>query len=43
VVSALSDFYLDPRWTQAIVFAILILIMVFRPSGLLGEQLPEKV
>ncbi len=43
VVSALSDFYFDPRWTQAVVFGILILIMVFRPSGLLGEQLPEKV
>jgi branched-chain amino acid transport system permease protein len=43
VVSALSDFYFDPRWTQAVVFGILILIMVFRPSGLLGEQVPEKV
>ncbi len=43
VISALSDFYLDPRWTQAVVFGILILIMVFRPSGLLGEQVPEKV
>jgi branched-chain amino acid transport system permease protein len=28
-------------WTQSIVFAILILILVFRPSGLLGEQTPE--
>jgi branched-chain amino acid transport system permease protein len=43
VVSALADFYLDPRWTQVIVFGILILIMVFRPSGLLGERVPEKV
>jgi branched-chain amino acid transport system permease protein len=43
IVSALSDFYLDPRWTQVLVFGILILIMVFRPSGLLGEQVPEKV
>ncbi|HZR98500.1 MAG TPA: branched-chain amino acid ABC transporter permease [Chloroflexota bacterium] len=43
VISALSDFYFDPRWTQAVVFGILILIMVFRPSGLLGEQVPEKV
>jgi branched-chain amino acid transport system permease protein len=43
ILSALSDFYFDPRWTQAVVFAILILIMVFRPSGLLGEQVPEKV
>ena len=43
IVSALSDFYFDPRWTQPVVFSILILIMVFRPSGLLGEQVPEKV
>jgi branched-chain amino acid transport system permease protein len=28
-------------WTQSIVFAILILILVFRPAGLLGEQTPE--
>src|SRR6185295_16757348 len=28
-------------WTEAIVFTILILILVFRPSGLLGEQTPE--
>jgi branched-chain amino acid transport system permease protein len=28
-------------WTQSIVFAILILILVFRPQGLLGEQTPE--
>jgi branched-chain amino acid transport system permease protein len=28
-------------WTQSIVFAILILILVFRPEGLLGEQTPE--
>jgi branched-chain amino acid transport system permease protein len=28
-------------WTQSIVFAILILILVFRPSGLLGERTPE--
>ena len=28
-------------WTQSIVFGILILILVFRPQGLLGEQTPE--
>jgi branched-chain amino acid transport system permease protein len=28
-------------WTQSIVFSILILILVFRPSGLLGERTPE--
>ena len=30
-----------PEWTPAIVFAYLILIMVFKPSGLLGEQTRE--
>ncbi len=30
-------------WQNAIIFAILILILVFRPSGLLGQRTPEKV
>ncbi len=29
------------RWTTTIIFSILILILVFRPSGLLGERTPE--
>jgi branched-chain amino acid transport system permease protein len=28
-------------WTEAIVFAILITILVFRPQGILGEHTPE--
>lgn len=30
-------------WIRAIVFAILILTLVFRPTGLLGQQTPDKV
>jgi branched-chain amino acid transport system permease protein len=30
-----------PDWTTTIIFAILILILVFRPEGLLGERTPE--
>jgi branched-chain amino acid transport system permease protein len=30
-----------PAWTESIVFSILIIILVFRPQGLLGEQVPE--
>jgi len=30
-------------WSDAIVFAILVLILVFKPSGLLGQQTPNKV
>jgi branched-chain amino acid transport system permease protein len=28
-------------WTTSIIFSILILILVFRPEGLLGERTPE--
>ncbi len=43
LVRSLSDQYIEARWTNAVVFAILILILVFRPSGLLGARLREKV
>jgi branched-chain amino acid transport system permease protein len=29
-------------WSQALVFAVLIIVLVFRPSGLLGQQLGER-
>jgi branched-chain amino acid transport system permease protein len=37
-IQQLSDNRIAPEWTNAIVFVYLILIMVFKPSGLLGEQ-----
>jgi branched-chain amino acid transport system permease protein len=43
VVRAMSDGYIEARWTNSVVFGILILILVFRPSGLLGAKLREKV
>lgn len=43
VLSALSDQYLSSRWTNAWVFAVLVVILAFRPSGLLGEGSQEKV
>ena len=42
-LSAWSDQYVSARWTNAIVFSILILVLVFRPHGLLGERTPEKL
>jgi branched-chain amino acid transport system permease protein len=30
-------------WSDPVVFAVLVLVLVFRPSGLLGAQVPEKV
>lgn len=31
------------QWSQTVVFAILIIILVFRPAGLLGKSITEKV
>jgi hypothetical protein len=41
-LSAWSDQYISARWTNAIVFSILILVLVFRPHGLLGERTVDK-
>jgi len=41
VIQQISDNRIDPQWTPAIVFAYLVLIMVFRPQGLLGEETRE--
>jgi branched-chain amino acid transport system permease protein len=41
LIAAYNDGFGDARWTYTVIFVILILILVFRPSGLLGEQVPE--
>ena len=43
LIRAMSDQYVASMWTNSIVFGILILILVFRPSGLLGARTREKV
>jgi branched-chain amino acid transport system permease protein len=42
LISSLSDQYLSATWTPAIVFGILVIILVFRPTGLLGEDVGQK-
>jgi branched-chain amino acid transport system permease protein len=37
MIRAYSDAYLAPEWTRSVIFAMLILVLVFRPSGLLGS------
>ena len=41
-INAFSDQYLSSEWTRALVFTTLILVLVFKPSGLLGQRTPEK-
>ena len=40
-IQQISDNRIGAEWTPAIVFAYLVLIMVFKPSGLLGEETRE--
>ncbi len=42
IISAFSDQFLSVRWTNAWVFLILVLVLVFRPTGLLGSEGGEK-
>ncbi len=42
VLASFSDGYLSSRWTHAWVFAILVLVLLIRPTGLLGEQVGQK-
>jgi branched-chain amino acid transport system permease protein len=41
IIQQLSDNRLDADWTPVVVFGYLILIMTFRPQGLLGEETRE--
>jgi branched-chain amino acid transport system permease protein len=47
VIQAISDsgdylgIPLGPQWTPAVVFGVLIMVMVFRPQGLFGEETRE--
>jgi len=40
-IQQISDNRIGSEWTPAVVFAYLVLIMVFRPQGLLGEETRE--
>ena len=42
IIAAVSDRIIDPKWTEAVVFALLVLVLIFKPTGLLGEETTER-
>jgi branched-chain amino acid transport system permease protein len=42
IIQAASDRYISGSWTNVVIFGILILVLVVRPTGLLGMRVPEK-
>jgi branched-chain amino acid transport system permease protein len=43
VIEALGAAFISTAWKDAIAFVVLILILIFRPTGLLGERVADKV
>ena len=43
VVEMLGAVYISAAWKDVFVFLVLILVLIFRPNGLLGEAVAEKV
>jgi len=42
LIESIGGQFLAVRWTDVIIFSILILVLVFRPTGLFGRQAPQK-
>jgi branched-chain amino acid transport system permease protein len=38
LISAYSAHYVGDRWTDIVIFSILVIVLIVRPTGLLGEQ-----
>lgn len=42
LIESLGGQFIAVRWTDVIIFSILVLVLVFRPSGLFGRAAPTK-
>lgn len=43
LVETFTNAYISTSWADAIVFSILIFVLLFKPSGILGKNKKEKV
>lgn len=43
ILEMLGGAYISSAWKDVFVFLILILVLIFRPTGILGEKVAEKV
>ena len=42
LIETVSGQVISVRWTDVVIFSILVLVLVFRPAGLLGRVAPNK-
>ena len=43
LIEQFSKAYISTLWADAIVFAVLVIVLVVKPTGLLGKKISEKV
>ena len=43
VIEILGRAYISPQLADAIVFAVLIVVLMVKPTGILGKKVSEKV
>lgn len=43
IVESLTKAYISSAWADGFVYAILIIVLLFKPSGILGKHVKEKV
>jgi len=43
LIEAMGEGYVSGTWKEAIAFAVLIVILIVRPTGILGERVAEKI
>lgn len=43
IIEAFTTQFISDQWSNIVVFSVLVLVLLLRPSGILGESLPEKV
>lgn len=43
VIEQFAKVYISTQWSDAIVFAVLIIVLLVKPTGLLGKKIMEKV
>ena len=42
VIEAMGGQFVAVRWTDIIIFSILVLVLIFKPTGILGMAMPSK-
>ena len=43
MIEQFSKTYISTLWADAIVFGVLVVVLVVKPTGLLGKPMQEKV